>query len=285
MEISGTYTLYAPRERVWAYLLDPAVLLRTIPGGEKLEQDGEDRFRGRIHVGVAAVKGVYDGTLQVVDRVEPEHFKMIADGSGARGVMHGEGIVSLEARGPTTTFVTYQGQAQLGGAVASVGMRVAGGAARMLINQFFARMADALAETEHGAIAQGQANVTHVTADAAAPRESAVTVGSQTQWGSGVPEAVPLPSERMPTEATRIELQEPPPVTPAATAAHVTLTAPVRPAQPGALTRFIRRSGLSDGSSESEQRIARRLLVAGAGTAVATVVAIVALVTGWRRNR
>ena len=63
MDISGSYTLYAPRERVWAFLLDPARLRATIPGCEELETLGPGRYRMRLNVGVAAVKGVYSGTL------------------------------------------------------------------------------------------------------------------------------------------------------------------------------------------------------------------------------
>jgi carbon monoxide dehydrogenase subunit G len=294
MEISGSYTLYAPRERVWEYLLDPAVLARTVPGCETLETEGEDRYRGRMNVGIAAVKGVYEGTLRVTERAEPEHYKMLVDGGGARGVMHGEGTVSLEARGSSTTIVTYQGQAQLGGAVASVGMRVASGAARMLVNQFFARLADALAEAAPGGSPEAGTNGASTPVATQAPVEAAVTVGSETQWGSGLPEALPLSSERVPTEATRIERSErqepatPPPSPtrqPAPAPASATTAGSARTQAAGVLTRFIRRSGLSDGSIESEQRIARRLLGAGAAVAATLVLGVAALLSGWRRSK
>ncbi|MGZ4626653.1 MAG: SRPBCC domain-containing protein, partial [Kineosporiaceae bacterium] len=40
VKINGTATLNAPRDRVWAALNDPAVLVRTIPGVERLEAVG-----------------------------------------------------------------------------------------------------------------------------------------------------------------------------------------------------------------------------------------------------
>ena len=40
MKISGESTVQAPVARVWDALLDPSVLVRTIPGCERLEATG-----------------------------------------------------------------------------------------------------------------------------------------------------------------------------------------------------------------------------------------------------
>lgn len=147
MDISGNYTLYAPRERVWAALLDPDLLKQTIPGCERLDKEREDTFLLRLNVGVASVKGVYDGKLRLSDLHPSEHYHLTVDGKGARGVLHGDGTLSLDARDATTTVISYTGKAQLGGPIASVGMRVAGSAANMLIKTYFSRLADLLAES------------------------------------------------------------------------------------------------------------------------------------------
>ena len=44
MEISGSYKFNAPPDRVWALLMDPAVLSSCIPGCERFEPDGDDRY-------------------------------------------------------------------------------------------------------------------------------------------------------------------------------------------------------------------------------------------------
>ena len=44
MEISGSYTFNAPPDRVWNLLMDPAVLSSCIPGCDRFESDGEDRY-------------------------------------------------------------------------------------------------------------------------------------------------------------------------------------------------------------------------------------------------
>ena len=61
MDISGSYTFNAPRERVWNLLMDPGVIASCIPGCDRFDPDGEDRYRARLTVALAAVTGTYDG--------------------------------------------------------------------------------------------------------------------------------------------------------------------------------------------------------------------------------
>ncbi len=287
MEISGSYTLYAPRERVWAFLLDPAQLKATIPGCEELEQIGENRYRLRLNVGVAAVKGAYTGTLALGDLRPPESYSITVEGSGARGVLHGNGTLTLEAAGPARTNVTYEGQAQIGGAIASLGSRMAQHAARTLINQFFARVADGLAAAETPP-ATKSVMPEDATAPVAAQASPLATASSSAEWGMGIPEASPLGFEAGPTEATPLagaageSSRSPQEAAPAQHAAWQNVPWQGHPAvpnpAPAVLTELVRRAGLSDGSLESEQRIAWRLLLATGGAALGLFVGLVGFV-------
>ena len=44
MKFTGDATLNAPVDKVWDALLDPSVLVRTIPGCERLEATGENAY-------------------------------------------------------------------------------------------------------------------------------------------------------------------------------------------------------------------------------------------------
>ena len=55
MKVSGDATLHAPIDKVWAALNDPAVLVRTIPGCERLELTGPDAYRMMVTAGVASI--------------------------------------------------------------------------------------------------------------------------------------------------------------------------------------------------------------------------------------
>src|SRR5690606_21362970 len=65
MKVTGEATLRAGHEEVYGALVDPAMLVRTIPGCQQLVQVGEDSYRATVLAGVASIKGVYDGQVRV----------------------------------------------------------------------------------------------------------------------------------------------------------------------------------------------------------------------------
>jgi carbon monoxide dehydrogenase subunit G len=258
VDISGSYTLYATRERVWSALRDPDLLRRIVPGCESLEMIDANTYHGRVNIGIAAVKGVYEGTLRMSEQRPPESCRMVVDGKGAQGVLHGEGTVALEEREPGVTVVRYAGQAQLGGAIASVGMRVASGAANMLTRGFFAKLADVFAEESAAPVAAAVAMPPADVLDSAstAPPLSALPTGTGATHTTGRTASAPVLT---PTETTARSA-------PAYTAP--TTARSSAPPRRSPLMRFARRAGLSDGSIESERRWANVLL---GGIAAATV--------------
>jgi carbon monoxide dehydrogenase subunit G len=284
MEISGSYTLYAPRAQVWAALLDPDHLREAIPGCERLEWIDGDTYALRVVLGLAALSGTYEATLRLMERREPERFRIAIQSTGAGGLPHGYGGLMLEERGPSTTIVTYAGEALLGGKAATsanAGLFVVRGAARVLINQFFSRLAATLDEEA----APEEAAPEEAAPEEAAPATSAPGVGA---WPiTGLPEARPLEIAAQGTPEAR-PLPASAPAAPSPT--HAASTQPAaRPTVPSSLTapaalrRLARRAGLTDGSVESEQRAAFGLLGVALGLSL-TLVATLAARLGERRR-
>jgi hypothetical protein len=137
VKVSGTATLNAAPEQVWAALNDPAVLVRTIPGCEELESVGTDRYRMRVTAGVASIKGTYLGDVELADHVPFSAFTLRASGSGAPGTVNAAVKVTLDGRPDGTTLLGYDADAVVGGAVGGVGQRVLSGVARKMAGQFF----------------------------------------------------------------------------------------------------------------------------------------------------
>jgi carbon monoxide dehydrogenase subunit G len=136
MTLDGTHRFNAPRDRVWALFVDPAVLARAAPGCQRLDPIGPDEFEATLSVGVAAVKGVYQGRLAITDKKPPEGYVLHVEGSGRPGFVKGEGRLTL-AEQDGGTLATIRAEAQVGGVIAAVGQRLLGAAARMLMEQFF----------------------------------------------------------------------------------------------------------------------------------------------------
>lgn len=139
MKLTGTQTFPAPRKRVWDFLTDPHRLAKCMPGVEKLDVTGENEFSGVINVGLAAVKGVYNGKVKLNDVQPPVHYKLLLDGKGKQGFVKGTGTIDLEEQSGQT-LLKYSGDVQIGGPLASVGQRMIDGAAKMMIGQFFTAM-------------------------------------------------------------------------------------------------------------------------------------------------
>lgn len=136
MKVEGTHTFDAPRERIWALLNDPSVLARVTPGVKTLDPQGEDTYKATIEVAVGPVKGAYDGKVSITDKAPPERMTLRVEGGGKPGTIRATGELRLEEDGGGTR-VTYVGDAQITGIVASVGHRLIGGVARQMAGEFF----------------------------------------------------------------------------------------------------------------------------------------------------
>ena len=144
MKVTGTATLHAPREKVWAALNDPAVLVRTIPGCQQLEEVGPDRYRMTLTAGVASIKGSYQGDVALTDQEQPGAFTLRASGAGAPGTVQADVRVTLEDLDETTTRLGYDADAVVGGMIGGVGQRVLSGVAKKTAGEFFAAVDDVL---------------------------------------------------------------------------------------------------------------------------------------------
>jgi carbon monoxide dehydrogenase subunit G len=137
MEISGSYTFDGPPDRVWTVLMDPAAIAACIPGCESLEPDGEDRYKARLAVALAAITGTYDGIVTVADKVPPTSYRLMVEGQGRPGFVKGNAHLTLRADG-AQTIVDVTGTVETGGTIARLGQRLIGGVAKMMQDRFFA---------------------------------------------------------------------------------------------------------------------------------------------------
>lgn len=139
MKVSGEAVLHAPAERVWQALHDPAVLVRALPGCERLESTGPDTYTMVVTAGVASVRGTYSGEVKLHEEQPPDSFVMSASGAGSPGTVSTEVQVRLaEAAGVTT--LRYDADSVVGGVIGGVGQRMLAGVAKKTAAEFFANV-------------------------------------------------------------------------------------------------------------------------------------------------
>ena len=109
----------------------------------KLEAIGDGEYKATLKIGVAAVKGTFEGKVRLSDLKPPESYRMAVDGSGGPGFIRGETQITLsDADGGTR--VSYTADVQVGGLIAGVGQRMIGGVSKMMADQFFNKMSQLL---------------------------------------------------------------------------------------------------------------------------------------------
>jgi len=174
MKVTGSAVLHAPRDRVWAALNDPAVLVRTIPGCHRLEQVGPDAYRATVTAGVASIKGTYSGDVRLSDQAEPDSFMLHAAGAGAPGTVSADVRVTLAEADGGATRLDYDADAVVGGVIGGVGQRMLAGVAKKTAGEFFSAVDDVL------------------TGRAAAPAGAPQAAGVPTAAGIPVPAVAPV---------------------------------------------------------------------------------------------
>jgi carbon monoxide dehydrogenase subunit G len=136
MQLSGEFTFTAGPERIYALMLNPDTLMACLPGCERLESVGEDEYVATMTIGVAMIKGKYEGRVKISDKTEPSSFRMLIEGKGPQGQVTGDGLIEIAATGDGT-LVKWSGDPQVRGMLARIGSRVIQPAAKMIVGQFF----------------------------------------------------------------------------------------------------------------------------------------------------
>jgi carbon monoxide dehydrogenase subunit G len=143
MKLSGTYSIPAPRDRVFASITDPAVLQRVIDGCEKMVKTGEDTYDAHLKIGLAGLKGSYVGKIELQDKHPPESYTLLISGKGAPGFVRGTARIQLEDKNGQTDL-RCEADAQVGGLIAAVGSRLIEAAAKKMMDEFFRKLAEQL---------------------------------------------------------------------------------------------------------------------------------------------
>ncbi|HUZ36964.1 MAG TPA: carbon monoxide dehydrogenase subunit G [Streptosporangiaceae bacterium] len=137
MKITGGATLHAPVGTVWTALNDPAILVRAIPGCERLTATAPDTYQLTVTAGVGTITGTYTGEIALTPQQPPSAFLLTATGSGGPGTVSTSVQVRLADDGNGATQLTYDADATVGGVIAGVGQRMLTSVARRQATQFF----------------------------------------------------------------------------------------------------------------------------------------------------
>ncbi|MGI9476689.1 MAG: xanthine dehydrogenase family protein molybdopterin-binding subunit [Hyphomicrobiaceae bacterium] len=149
----GEARVGVPPDVIWPLFFDVAAVRAIVPGCRTLVQVDPGHFSGQAVLGVGVVKGVFDADVRITDAVAPRSLRLVGDAKGPLGASTGEAVVELIADGDGTCL-RYRYGVDLSGKAAAIGGRMIGGAAKVLINEFFRRLAARVDPAAHNGVTE-----------------------------------------------------------------------------------------------------------------------------------
>ena len=138
MDITGEYTINAPREVVWHALNDPEVLKRTIPGCKELEQRSPTDLAAKVALKIGPISATFNGNVTLENLEPPSSYDIVGQGQGgAAGFAKGRVRVELTEIDAHTTKLSYNAKAEVGGKLATLGGRLIQATSNKLAGEFF----------------------------------------------------------------------------------------------------------------------------------------------------
>jgi uncharacterized protein len=140
MEMQGKRELAVSQSQAWASLNDPEVLKLCIPGCDKIDSTGPDKYAIGMALKIGPVSAKFAGNIQLADIVAPESYTLSFDGQGgAAGFGKGVSKVALVPLASGGCELSYNVNASVGGKIAQLGQRLIDAAAKSMADDFFKR--------------------------------------------------------------------------------------------------------------------------------------------------
>ena len=102
---------------------------------EHFEETGPEAFSLTTAIKLGRISGSVMGDVRLRDLRPMQGYRMEVSGSGSIGELSGTGVLEL-VPAIDRTRVSYQADAEITGGIASVGQRLLGMSAKLVINQF-----------------------------------------------------------------------------------------------------------------------------------------------------
>ena len=138
MLMEGKFTLKAPIQGVWDFLLDPGTLASCIPGTEKMEAIDDKTYESVVKqkVGPISVKLKFTTTLTETD--PPKYLKAVGRGADITkaGIFTQETTVNLTEIAKDEVEVSYRSNVSLVGRLATFGERIMRAKAKSVGEEF-----------------------------------------------------------------------------------------------------------------------------------------------------
>ncbi len=138
MRLEGTTHIKAPRDKVWAFLVDPARVCECAPGLQSMDVIVPDhKFRAVASVGFGSVKATFDTDVEFVEMDPPNRAKLKAHGKAPGSAVDALTEMNLSDGDDGSTDMKWWADVTVVGTIASLASRLMGSVTQKLTAEFF----------------------------------------------------------------------------------------------------------------------------------------------------
>ncbi len=137
MQFSGTVEIAAPRDRVWAFLVDPNQVGSCGPGVESIDVVDATHFQAKAKVGVGFISARFNVDMEFAEQDPPDRARIKAHGQAPGSAVDATAEMRLSGPPDGPTTMDWNADVAIAGTFASVGARLIEGTANKMIGETF----------------------------------------------------------------------------------------------------------------------------------------------------
>jgi len=126
MKIAETFSVAAPRDRVWEFITSPDRVAPCLPGCEGVEDLGDGKYKATIKVQMGPIKTKFKVDVEEKEQRPPEFASYTTRGEegGRASRVSAESTLELRAIDDNTTEVAYVSEVSIVGRLGKFGLGV-----------------------------------------------------------------------------------------------------------------------------------------------------------------
>jgi carbon monoxide dehydrogenase subunit G len=138
MLIQGRFTLKAPVQKVWDFLLEPGTMASCIPGVEKVEAIDDKTYECIVKQSVGPISVRLKFTVVLTEVDPPKYIKAVSRGEaiGKMGTFTSDVVVNSTEISKDEVEVSYQTNVNIVGRLATFGERIMRAKAKSVGEEF-----------------------------------------------------------------------------------------------------------------------------------------------------
>ena len=137
MQFAGTVEIAAPRDKVWAFVIDPDQVGQCGPGVESIEVIDETHFKATAKVGIGFISARFVVNMEMAELTPPDRAVIKAHGQAPGSAVDATAQMALSDGADGGTRMDWQADVAIAGSLASIGARLIEGTANKMIGQTF----------------------------------------------------------------------------------------------------------------------------------------------------